>query len=315
MSKADIKRVYEICYSKKSGIFRQNQDQNSNVHIKCFDEEISIVTGIGVVKIFLPHNQSFKINMLNKEQYRFPDESVLFSFENYDRTKRYQLQDYPHYVQEAIKEANSRGVSTPKLSKYATSSTSFKKTKDAAQGCGCLLAIIALVAFGIWWWIEGFSMSAITDLWKSANKDGSLGTAVMVLGGLAATFIGWKFLKKNDSGESTSPKKRWKFITLGILFGFLGAHLAYAKRWLLFLLLWAGFICGNVMNEKKTMEGAPDAPTAMQEQSQEVLQEGGTQKSEKKSSNPISNVGFAVWGLLWIGGTLFIKKDGTGCRM
>ena len=189
------------------------------------------------------------------------------------------------------------------------------QNKDAAQGCGCLLAIIALVAFGIWWWIEGFSMSAITDLWKSANKDGSLGTAVMVLGGLAATFIGWKLLKKNDSGESTSPKKRWKFITLGILFGFFGAHLAYAKRWVLFLLLWAGLICGNVMNEKKTTEGAPDAPTAVQEKNQEVLQEGGAQESEKKSSNPISNAGFAVWGLLWIGGTLFIKKDGNGCRM
>jgi F0F1-type ATP synthase assembly protein I len=191
-----------------------------------------------------------------------------------------------------------------------------KERKDAAQGCGCLLAIIALVIFGIWWWIEGFSMSAITDLWKSANKDGSLGTAVMVLGGLAATFIGWKLLKKNDSGESTSPKKRWKFITLGILFGFLGAHLAYAKRWVLFLLLWAGLICGNVMNEKKTTDGAPDAPPAVQEQNQEELKpEGGSQESEKKSSNPISNAGFAVWGLLWIGGTLFIKKDGNGCRM
>ena len=120
--------------------------------------------------------------------------------------------------------------------------------------------------------------------------------------------------RKETSCVTTSPKKRWKFVVLGILFGFFGAHLAYAKRWLLFLLLWAGFICGNVMNEKKTTDGAPDAP-AEQEQSQEVLQEGDAQESEKKSSNPISNAGFAVWGLLWIGGTLFIKKDGNGCRM
>lgn len=70
------------------------------------------------------------------------------------------------------------------------------------------------------------------------------------------------------------------------------------------------------MNEKKTTEGAPDASPAVQEQSQEEVKlEGGSQESEKKSSNPISNVGFAVWGLLWIGGTLFIKKDGNGCRM
>lgn len=121
--------------------------------------------------------------------------------------------------------------------------------------------------------------------------------------------------RKKSSSVATSPKKRWKFVVLGILFGFLGLHLAYAKRWILFLLLWAGLICGNVMNEKKTTEGAPDAPTAAQEQNQEVSPERGAQESEKKSSNPISNVGFAVWGLLWIGGTLFIKKDGNGCRM
>ena len=35
----------------------------------------------------------------------------------------------------------------------------------------------------------------------------------------------------------------------------------------------------------------------------------------KDQSSPIGNIGFAVWGLLWIGGTLFIKKDGNGCRM
>jgi len=317
LSKADIKRVYEICYSKKSGIFRQNQDQNSNVHIKCFDEEISIVTGIGVVKIFLPHNQSFTINMLNKEQYRFFDESVLFSFENYDRTKRYQLQDYPHYVQEAIKEANSRGVSTPKLSKYATSSTSFKKTKDAAQGCGCLLAIIALVAFGIWWWIEGFSMSAITDLWKSANKDGSLGTAAMVFGGLAVAFIGWKFLGKRDSTAASSTKKRWKFITLGVLLGFFGAHLAYAKRWILFLLLWGGLIAGNVMTGNGKAENSAAENQVEAQATEQVASNSNQQKSDdgKEPSSPIGNIGFAVWGLLWIGGTLFIKKDGNGCRM
>ena len=69
------------------------------------------------------------------------------------------------------------------------------------------------------------------------------------------------------------------------------------------------------MNEKKTTDGAPDAPPAVQEQNQEVSPEGDAQESGKKSSNSISNVGFAVWGLLWIGGTLFIKKDGNGCRM
>ena len=38
-------------------------------------------------------------------------------------------------------------------------------------------------------------------------------------------------------------------------------------------------------------------------------------KSDKESSNPISGIGIGVWALLWIGGTLFIKKDGKGNRM
>lgn len=317
LSKDDIKRVYDTCYSKKSGIFMQNQAEHSNVHVKCFDEEVTIVTGVGMVKIFLPKGKALWLDMLGETQYLFDDESDLFSFENYDAKKRYQLKDYPQYVQDAIKEANSRGVSTPKLSKYAISSTSLKKTKDAAQGCGCLLAIIAAGAFGIWWWIEGFSMAAITDLWKSANKDGSLGTGIMVLGGLITSFIGWKRFGKGDSGESTSPKKRWKFITLGVLLGFFGAHLAYAKRWVLFLLLWGGLIAGNVMSgDSKEQIANPEEQESVQAVDQvEPNQSQQNTDAGKDQSSPIGNIGFAVWGLLWIGGTLFIKKDGNGCRM
>lgn len=126
--------------------------------------------------------------------------------------------------------------------------------------------------------------------------------------------------KKDDSSKGreskvkscakTSSKKRWKFVFLGVLLGFFGAHLAYARRWLLFLLLWSGFICGNVMDDK-----TPDGPTEVCEQVQEVPMIGKTNNTEKEVSNPISNAGFAVWVLLWIGGTLFIKKDGNGCRM
>ena len=29
----------------------------------------------------------------------------------------------------------------------------------------------------------------------------------------------------------------------------------------------------------------------------------------------VGNIGFGIWALLWIGGTLFIKKDGKGNRM
>jgi len=192
-----------------------------------------------------------------------------------------------------------------------------KERKDAIQGCGCLLAIIAAVAFGIWWWVEGFSMSAITDLWKSANKDGSLGTAAMAFGGLAVAFIGWKFLGKRDSTAASSTKKRWKFITLGVLLGFFGAHLAYAKRWILFLLLWGGLIAGNVMTGNGKAENSAAENQVEAQATEQVASNSNQQKSDdgKEPSSPIGNIGFAVWGLLWIGGTLFIKKDGNGCRM
>ena len=115
--------------------------------------------------------------------------------------------------------------------------------------------------------------------------------------------------RKKSSSVATSPKKRWKFVVLGIIFGFLGLHLAYAKRWFLFLLLWAGLICGNVMSDKKTtVDSSHDPLEAWHEQSP-------VNESENESSNSIMNAGFAVWALLWIGGTLFIKKDGNGCRM
>lgn len=84
---------------------------------------------------------------------------------------------------------------------------------------------------------------------------------------------------------SASSKKRWKFVILGLLFGFLGLHLAYARRWRLFLLQWACFIA-------TCMAG------------------GGSLVSKI-----IFGASFWVWFLLWLGGTFFIKKDGNGARM
>ena len=112
--------------------------------------------------------------------------------------------------------------------------------------------------------------------------------------------------RKKSSEVSTSPKKRWKFVVLGILLGFFGIHLAYAKRWLLFLLLWGGFIAGNVMSggSSKPEQDTANVPQATQ-----------TENQGKKGGSPIGGIGFAVWALLWIGGTLFIKKDGKGNRM
>ena len=189
-----------------------------------------------------------------------------------------------------------------------------KERKDAIQGCGCLVAIAAVVGFFIWWWMEGLTMSALPGMWeqtKNALGGGALGTIAKIGGAVVALFIGWGLIKgiKGKTGEaSTSPKKRWKFVTIGVLLGFLGVHLAYAKRWFLFLLLWAGFITGNLTSDAKSdAENSPPAPVTQQVEPAD--------KPNKKGSNPISAIGFGIWALLWIGGTLFIKKDGNGNRM
>ena len=186
-----------------------------------------------------------------------------------------------------------------------------KERKDAIQGCGCLLAIAAVVGFFIWWWIEGFTMSALSGMWgQTKNALGGAGGIAKVIGGLIALFLGWKVIaaiKRRVGGSevSTSDKKRWKFVVLGILFGFLGLHLAYAKRWTLFLLLWAGLVTGGSFGTSSEAAKAPDAAAPQVTQTEQ----------SKSNDNMISNIGFAVWGLLWIGGTLFIKKDGKGNRM
>lgn len=189
-----------------------------------------------------------------------------------------------------------------------------KERKDAIQGCGCLLAIAAVVGFFIWWWLEGLTMSALPGMWEQAKNalgGNALGTIAKIGGAVGALLIVWSLIKgiKGKKGEvSTSPKKRWKFVVLGILFGFFGIHLAYAKRWLLFLLLWAGFITGNVMSDTKACDDKPTTEIA-------TRQVAPSDKPTKTSTNTISNIGFGVWALLWIGGTLFIKKDGKGNRM
>lgn len=189
-----------------------------------------------------------------------------------------------------------------------------KERKDAIQGCGCLLAIAAVAGFFIWWWVEGLTMSALPGMWEQAKNmlgGSALGTIAKLGGAVVVLLIVWGLIKgiRGKKGEvSTSPKKRWKFVVLGILFGFFGIHLAYAKRWLLFLLLWAGFITGNVMSDTKGGDDKPADEIATQ-------QVEPSDKSTKTNASTISNIGFGVWALLWIGGTLFIKKDGKGNRM
>lgn len=105
--------------------------------------------------------------------------------------------------------------------------------------------------------------------------------------------------------KKEANKKRWKFVLLGLLFGWMGAHLMYAKRTFLLFLLWASFIAGVVMCGMSQSEGGAQVS---QGASAEVAQESNNYEA-------IGGGCMALWLLLWLGGTLFIKKDGKGHRM
>lgn len=112
--------------------------------------------------------------------------------------------------------------------------------------------------------------------------------------------------KAVNGNMNVRQKKRWKFVLLGLLFGWMGAHLMYAKRTFLQLLLWASFIVGVVMCGMS--QNASDAQGTQQEASAKVAK-------ERNNYEAIGGGCMALWLLLWLGGTLFIKKDGKGNRM
>ena len=111
--------------------------------------------------------------------------------------------------------------------------------------------------------------------------------------------------KSLKNGERSS-KKRWKFVLLGLLFGWFGAHYMYAKRWLMLLLTIGSFTTGVVMMGKS-------------ETNQKELPVQAVQQAEgdapKDNSEEIGAVSLVFWLVMWLGGALFVKKDGKGNRM
>ena len=105
---------------------------------------------------------------------------------------------------------------------------------------------------------------------------------------------------------STSPKKRWKFVLLGLLFGWVGAHYMYAKRWLMLLLMLGSFATGVVMMNKSE-SNQKEVPVQTEQQT-----EGDASKG---NSEAIGAVCLVLWLVMWLGGALFVKKDGKGNRM
>lgn len=111
--------------------------------------------------------------------------------------------------------------------------------------------------------------------------------------------------KANYNAIKTS-KKRWKFVLLGLLFGWLGAHYMYAKRWLMLLLTLGSFATGVVMMNKSE-SNQKEVPVQTEQQT-----EGDASKG---NSEAIGAVCLVLWLVMWLGGALFVKRDGKGNRM
>lgn len=111
--------------------------------------------------------------------------------------------------------------------------------------------------------------------------------------------------KANYNAIKTN-KKRWKFVLLGLLFGWFGAHYMYAKRWLMLLLTLGSFATGVVMMNKSE-SNQKEVPVQTEQQTK-----GDAAKGD---SEAIGAVCLVLWLVMWLGGALFVKKDGCGCSM
>lgn len=101
--------------------------------------------------------------------------------------------------------------------------------------------------------------------------------------------------------------RRKKFMLLGLFLGFFGVHFIYARRWVLFALLWACWF-GNCVTS--------DAPVEKTSTAAQILKDADIAVEELGSEK---NASLNIWNLtamaLWIGGALFIKKDGKGKKL
>ena len=213
--------------------------------------------------------------------------------------------------------------------------------------------LLTTAAFFAWWWIDGANVSAFNGIGEAmrpanGNESGIVaGMSLAILGNilLAVLLLPWALLnfflgRKSERASFKSKRRRWIFKWLGALFGFIGIHLAYARRWGLFAMLLIGLFMWGGGDDKKSSQVATsevhEEPTSTQiakpfreREPQGAQLKGGGENSpepqgqdekkptEKKDDGILTstNIGFAVWLLLWFGGTLFIKDDGSKLEM
>ena len=118
--------------------------------------------------------------------------------------------------------------------------------------------------------------------------------------------------KTKAQKSASGAKKRSKFVVLGLFLGFVGAHLAYAKRWGLFLLLWACLVTTIVLADSDSDSRKHERLDAQVQ----VVSDPNARQTDKSPSVALTGVGCTLtWLALWLGGAIFIKKDGNGNRM
>lgn len=105
----------------------------------------------------------------------------------------------------------------------------------------------------------------------------------------------------------TGAKKRWKFILLGLIFGWFGAHYIYTKRWLMLMLTLGSLATGVVITDK--------LESIQMDKSVQMVQQAEEGRTSAGNGGAFGALSFVFWLVLWLGGALFVKKDGKGNRM
>lgn len=110
-----------------------------------------------------------------------------------------------------------------------------------------------------------------------------------------------------------SSASRIVYIIIGLLFGWLGLHFAYAKRWILLLLVWVSWT-GLIVGANLSYRGNSAEPI---EDNQTV--KAKTNEPEKTVAGVcydcIAIVGIFGVLILWLGGAMCVSKDGKGMKM
>lgn len=113
-----------------------------------------------------------------------------------------------------------------------------------------------------------------------------------------------------------SSANRTVYVIIGLLFGWLGLHFAYAKRWVLFLLIWVSWT-GLIVGANLSPRGNAVEPSGDQQATKPQI--NATEKAADEAGfgwyDWIAIAGIFGILILWLGGAMCVGKDGKGLKM